>query len=262
MSCGPSSVISGSTSEVSTTWPRPVSLAGAQRDHDRERGRERGDAVGERERRQERRAVGLAVQRGEAAHRLGERAEAGAPRVRPGLAEAAHARDHEPRVRGRQLVRAGAPALERAGPEVLEHDVRALGEAQEEVAPVGLREVERDEPLVAPERLEPEPLAVLARPVPARRVDARRVLDLDHVGAVVGEEHPGERRREERRRLDDADAFERLRAHGRSTASRKPIASSAACGRRRAAASASTPAPARRRRRTSPSPRPSSRSRP
>ena len=35
-----------------------------------------GDAVGERERRQQRRPVGLAVQRREAAHRLGERAEA------------------------------------------------------------------------------------------------------------------------------------------------------------------------------------------
>ena len=53
------------------------------------------------------------------------------------------------RVHGPELVGACAPALERAGTEVLEHDVGALGQAQEEVAAVGLREVERDQPLVA-----------------------------------------------------------------------------------------------------------------
>ena len=225
VSCGPSSVSSGSTSEVSTTWPRPVSLARPQRREDREGGRERRDAVRERERRQQRRPVRLAVQRGEAAHRLGERAEPGPAGVRARLAEAAHAREHEPRVDRGELVPADAPALERPGPEVLEHDVGALGQAEEEVGAGGLGEVERDEPLVPRERLEPEPDAVLARPVAARRVDPVRMLDLDHVGAVVAEEHRRERRGEERRRLDDLDPLERhprLR-HGRSTASRKPI---------------------------------------
>jgi hypothetical protein len=34
---------------------------------------------------------------------------------------------------------------------------------------------------------------------------AERVLDLDHVGAVVAEEHRRQRRGEEGRRLDDPD---------------------------------------------------------
>ena len=204
-------------------------LARPKRRHDRERGRERGDAVGECERRQQRVAVRLAVEDGEAAHRLGERAEPGPAGVRARLPEAAHAREHEPGIDRRQLLPADAPALERAGAEVLEHDVGALGQPQEEVGACRLGEVERDEPLVPRERLEPEPDAVLARPVAARGIDAGRVLDLDHVGAVVAEQHRRERSREEGRRLDDLDPPERRRrlvrdlAHGRSTASRKPI---------------------------------------
>ena len=47
-----------------------------EREHRRERPEQRGDAVAERERRQRRRAVGLAVDVGEAADRLGHRPEA------------------------------------------------------------------------------------------------------------------------------------------------------------------------------------------
>ena len=83
--------------------------------------------------------------------------------------------------------------------------------------------IERRKALVAREGLEPEADSVLARAVSARRIGPGGVLELDHLGAVVPEEHPGERRREERRRLDHPDAGERLGAHGRSTASRKPI---------------------------------------
>jgi len=36
------------------------------------------------------------------------------------------------------------------------------------------------------------------------------MLDLDHVGAEVAEEHTGERRREKRGRLDDPDSPERV----------------------------------------------------
>ena len=98
-----------------------------------------------------------------------------------------------------------------------------FGQAQEELGARGPGEVERREALVAGERLEPEPDAVLARPVPARGIGPGGVLELDHLRAVVAQEHSGERRREERRRLDDPDPRERLGGHGRSTAKRKPI---------------------------------------
>ena len=191
MICGPSSVSSGSISDMSTTWPRPVSLARAQRDQDRERGRERRDAVGERERRQQRRAVRLAVQRGEAAHRLGQRAEAG-PRARTGpvwpkpLTRASTRRG----LTAESSSQPSAPPLERPRPEVLEHDVGparpAAGRASR---PSGCERSSVTSRLLRAERLEPEPDAVLARAVPARGVGARRVLDLDHVRAVVAEEH-------------------------------------------------------------------------
>src|SRR2546425_11330547 len=103
------------------------------------------DAVGERQRRQERRTARLAVQRGEAAHRLREGAEPGPPRRRTGLAEAADPREHDPRIDGGELVPAEAPAFERAGPEVLDHDVRPLDEAKEQLASVRRREIERDQ---------------------------------------------------------------------------------------------------------------------
>ena len=124
-------------------------LACTEGDHDRERGGEAGDAVGESKRRQERRAVGLPVQRCESAHRLGERAEARPAGIRPRLAEAAHPREHEPRIDGRELVPAEPPALQRPRPEVLEHDVGAFREPEEDSLPFGPGEIERDEALVA-----------------------------------------------------------------------------------------------------------------
>ena len=100
-----------------------------------------------------------------------------------------------------------------------------LREPEEELGALRRGEIERDEALVSGERLEPQSGAVLARAVAARRIDARRMLDLDHVGAEVAEEHSGQRRREERGRFDDSDPGERLRH--RSTARRKPM-----CGER------------------------------
>ena len=132
-------------SDVSTTWPRPVCSRARSATMTANAVASAGDAVGERERRQQRRAVGLAVQRGEAAHRLGERAEARAARAygpvwpKP-LTRASTSRG----LTARSSSGPDAPALERARAEVLEHDVGALGQPQEEVAAVRLREVERD----------------------------------------------------------------------------------------------------------------------
>ena len=64
-----------------------AAIAFTQRDHHCERARERGHLVGERDRRQQRRAVGLAVDRREAAHRLRDRREARLGRVGSVLAE-------------------------------------------------------------------------------------------------------------------------------------------------------------------------------
>ena len=113
---------------------------------------------------------GSPVMRREAAHRLGQAAEAGPRRVRTDLAEAGDARDHEPRVDRVEASRAEAPALERAGPEVLDQHVGVGGERRQQVGALGLAEVERDRALVAAERLPPQGDAVLGRAVAARGV--------------------------------------------------------------------------------------------
>src|SRR6185437_3086505 len=106
------------------------------------------------------------------------------------------------------------------GAEVLDHDVRLGGEAQEDRRTLRVREVEGHEPLVPAERLEPQTDAVLVRPVPARRVGPGRMLDLGHLGAEVPEVHGREGRCEERRRLEHANAFKWTRHDWRGSPKR------------------------------------------
>src|SRR3546814_19529266 len=57
-----------------------------------------------------------------------------------------------------------------------------------------------------------------SRPPFARVVARARPLDLDHLGAEVGEQLPAPRPRKHTRPFDDSDAFERLRTRPRMTA--------------------------------------------
>ncbi len=145
-------------------------LGAAQRGGDGEARRQGGDAVGETERRQRRRTVGLAGERGEPAHRLGDGSEAGPPGVRAGLAERRHPGDHQRRVGGVELLGPEAPAFQRARAEVLDQHVGACRQPQQQRRPFWPRQVECHRPLVAPERLPPQPGAVTRGPVRARRV--------------------------------------------------------------------------------------------
>ena len=126
----PRSIRIGSMMARSTSCPLPLDTA--QRRHDRVCRRESGDAISQAERRQRRRAVLLAGQRGEPAHRLGQRPEARPGGVRPELAERRHSRQHQARVRGRQGLPVQTPALQGARTEVLDHDVRARHQSQQQ----------------------------------------------------------------------------------------------------------------------------------
>ena len=152
----------------------------------------------------------------------------------PDLAERGDAGDHEARVALRGAVRTEAPALERAGPEVLDQHVGFVDETA--AGPRRRAASDRssvDRALVAAERLPPQVDAVLRGSVAAGGVGPRRVLDLDDVGAEVAEERRGQRPGEQRRRVDDAEAGERCVSHrrllhrSRSQASRKPMRGSA-----------------------------------
>jgi len=166
-----------------------------ERDHHRIGAEGRGDAVGQGQRRQRGRRVRRARHVGEAAHGLGERAEARARRVGPRLAEPRDVEHHEPAVHGPEVLVADPPAGQRAGPEVLDHHVDPGHEAAQEVLPLGHAEVERHAPLVARRGAPHEPDAVLLGSEPAHAVTAAGLLHLDDVGAELRQErrHPGPR---------------------------------------------------------------------
>ncbi len=167
-----------------------------------------GHAVGQPERRQRRRAVGLAGLVREAGHRLGERPECPPGGVRPELAEAGHAQDHQRRVDLVQAVRAEAPLLQHARAEVLDQDVSVGRQLLEQFAAGRVRQVQGHRSFVAPDHLPPQAMPVLAVTVGAGRVPAR-VLDLEDISAVVPQEHRGDRRGVHRADVEYADAVQR-----------------------------------------------------
>ena len=113
-----------------------------------------------------------------------------------------------------QLVRAQAPFLQHPGAEVLDHHVGLGDQPAQDVLALGLAEVQGDGSLVPGDHLPPQAVPSLLQAVGAGRVPAG-MLDLDHVGAPVAEQHRGDRAR--RRRC-------RGRAPAARPAGRDPIA--------------------------------------
>ncbi len=103
--------------------------------------------------------------------------------------------------------------LHDAGPEVVEHDVGGRDQLAQHLLAFGAAQVERQRALVAVERREVEAEAVAHDALLAHRVAVVDVLDLDHLGAHVREEHRAERAGQDARQVDDADA---LQLHGKA----------------------------------------------
>ena len=136
----------------------------AQRDHHRERAGERGDLVGQRDRREERRAVGLAVDRREPAHRLGDRRESRLRRVGAVLAEAGDAEHDEPRVARRAAPPGRARAARCVPGRKFSTSTSAASASRSSVVAAGVGlEVEHDRPLVPTEQLPRVRVAALGR---------------------------------------------------------------------------------------------------
>jgi hypothetical protein len=127
----------------------------------------------------------------DAAHGLADGAERRLVAIRPGLAVPGDARDHQRRIRGVQRLRSQRQALQPAGAEVLHQHVGARREAQHDVA-IALQ-VQHDRHLVAAVHAEPHRVPIDRRTPAAERVAARR-LDLDYLGAQIGENAGAERR--------------------------------------------------------------------
>ena len=155
--------------------------------------------------------------------------EAGAIAPRAVEPERGHAHHHRARVGGVHDVPAEVELLEHARGEVLDHEIGACDQPQEEVAPGGAGEIERDALLVEvgleEERAQLPPLRSVHERTPghAHAVDAGDRLDVDHVGAERREHAGGRGPGPPRGQVDDPHAVERqARAAGRHRSSRRP----------------------------------------
>ena len=209
-------------------------LALAQGDQDPDRGHQRATAeVGDLARRLHRRSALLAGQAEQPDQAEVVHVVARAVAVRPVLPVAGDRAVDEPRVLLAQPLVADPQPLHHAGAEALQQHVGLAHEPQQDLAPrVGLQ-IDADRALVAVERQEQRAARALLRPLVARRRPAHvvaepRVLDLQHVGAEVGQQPRAEAARQQPREVEHADALERA-AHVRPRRSR---ASATVAGRR------------------------------
>ena len=180
-----------------------------QRRLDGESPEEPGHGVGVREAGVHGWPVGEAGQVDDAAHRLADLAETGAVALGRVPAEAADLEHDQLRVDGVQRVPVEAPPLERAEPEVRDHDVGPRAQAPGDVLAFGGTEIERHRALVATGHLPPEVDAVLGDAGVASRVAVLLVLDVHDVGPEVGEEAAGHRTGDELGDLDHPQPLER-----------------------------------------------------
>ena len=192
--------------------PRARALAVLQRAEDPVGGEESGAEVGERHARLRRRAL-LARDADDPAHALRDQVVAAPRRIRARPAETAHRAVDEPWVHGAERVVAEPQALGHAGPVVLDEDVGALRQPLDDLHAFRALEVHGEPTLAAVHRHERRAVAVLRdRGQLARGLARARRLDLDHVGAHVGEVHRAEGGGHGLGEVDDPDALERF--HG------------------------------------------------
>ncbi len=147
------------------------------------RGEQSGAEIGDRNADADRPLPRQAGDRHQPAHALRDLIEARPIGIRPVLAEAGNAGIDDARIDlGERLVVDAEPLLH-VGPEILDHDVGLLDHALEGGEAFGRLQIERHAALVAMQVLK---VAALARPA-HRLFDAGRRLDLDDIGAPVGE---------------------------------------------------------------------------
>lgn len=170
-----------------------------------------GRAVRKLHRRQHGFAVLEAVERGEAGHALGERAEARLMPVGTGLSPSGDAHDDELRIARVQHLGRKPHLLQRPGPEVLDENLRGFREPQEQLPRFGLSQVEAHALLVAGVDL-PVGRDAVDQPV-AQRVALRR-FDLDHLRPEIGKQQAQHIARHHAREIEHPHAGERAGRRG------------------------------------------------
>ena len=200
-----------------------LALAGAlsltQRDHDPERRRQRPAAdIRDLARCLHRRAIGVARQAQEAVEAEVVHVVPGAIAVGAILAVAGDGAVDEPRIALAQALVADAQAVEHARPKRLEQHVGVLREAQQHLSALLGLQIDPDRALTAVQREEQRATrglvgALVVRRRPADVVAQSGVLDLDHVGAEVGQQQRAEPTRKQPREVEDASVPQRERVH-------------------------------------------------
>lgn len=181
-----------------------------QREQDARHGTQAGREIDDRKRHLERPAARFAVDRHEAGKALRDGVVARKPGERAvGAVAGDRTMDEAREALAQAVFVADAPALERALLEVVDQHVGRIEQAEQHVASVGMRQVEREIALVA---VEPPVVAgesVRHRRAPVARFVALRRFDLDDVRAVVGECLRAERSRINTAQVHHAHARER-----------------------------------------------------
>ena len=189
-------------------------LATEERSGHRKRAEDPAREVAHRQAHAHRRPPRLAGDGHRPAHRLERQVEGRPVAIRPLLAVGGDRAEDHALVEGPELGVRAAETLHHAGAEVLPDDVGPTDEVVEDLTPGIPGEVERDGLLAAVDREEVRRLAVgeERRTHDPHRVAAVGVLDLDHLGAHVGEQHRAVRPREHAGEVEHADAREELHA--------------------------------------------------
>ena len=183
-------------------------LAVEQRHHGAERAVHRGQIVGGSQGDAAGRPVRVAGQLADAGEGVADRPVAGPRGVRAGLAVAADAHHHQAGVERLHRVPAEAQALHHAGPVVLDQDIGVRQQPGEHLLAGRLLEIDRDAALAALDRHRLQRHAVGEQAHLAHRVALGR-LDLDDLGAEVGQQPATGRAGEGVAQLDHAHAGQR-----------------------------------------------------
>ena len=202
-----------------------LALAGdgplVQRHQDADRGIEAGAHVDDRRAQPQRAGGGVAVHAHETGHRLQNRVVAWQSAQRTVAAEAGNAAmDQAGKALRQHLVIAEAPAFHVAGLEVLDQDVGVGQHLQDDRLAFRLAQIDRHRAFVAIDADEVAGVAFVERRAPVAHLVALRRLDLDHVGAVIGQDHRAVRPAKHAGQVDDFQPGQSAGGFRQSLASR------------------------------------------
>ncbi len=131
--------------------------------------------------------------------------------LRAGAAEPGHRHVDDVRVDRPELRLADPHSFGGARAEVLQEHVGGGAEVEQRLQTVGMFRVDRDRPLAAIDAVEQRAHRVPLRSELAHAVaDAVGQLHLDHLGPLLGHDHPGHRSRDHLSGFDDSHSRERL----------------------------------------------------